>query len=80
MTTTTTTTRQEQEWPVEQTPQLVLFESEEPHFYRGELADTAAVLVRARPGLQGEIDTRPMMMVSDGSLKPGACSTLSRTG
>ena len=36
--------RQEVEWAVEHSPALVLFESEEPHFYRGELADTEAVL------------------------------------
>ena len=24
------------EWPVEKAPALVLFESEEPHFYKGE--------------------------------------------
>ena len=37
-------TRQEIEWPVERTPRLVFFESEEPHFYPGDLKDSAAVL------------------------------------
>ena len=37
-------TRAELEWPVERTPRLVLFESEEPHFYPGDLADSEAVL------------------------------------
>ena len=37
-------TRQEIEWPVENTPSLVFFESEEPHFYSGDLADSEAVL------------------------------------
>jgi len=36
--------RQEQEWAVESVPTLVLFESEEPHFYRGDLSDSAALL------------------------------------
>jgi hypothetical protein len=37
--------RQEQEWPVERAPTLVLFESEEPHFYGGDLGDSQALLV-----------------------------------
>ena len=36
-------TRQEQEWPVEAAPTLVLFDSDEPHFYDGDLSDLEAV-------------------------------------
>jgi len=37
-------TRQEQEWPVESSPTLVMFESDQPHFYSGEMSDSEALL------------------------------------
>ena len=37
-------TRAELEWPVEAAPSLVIFESDEPQFYSGDLGDTEAVL------------------------------------
>jgi len=36
-------TRQEAEWAVEATPALVFFESEQPHFYTGDLQDRAGI-------------------------------------
>lgn len=36
--------RQEVEWPIEKTPTLVLFESEEPHFFKGDLSDGESVV------------------------------------
>ena len=37
-------TRQEMEWQIETSPSLVLFESDEPHFYHGDLSDSEALL------------------------------------
>ena len=41
-------TRAELEWPVEAAPSLVIFESDEPQFYGGDLGDTEAVLAWLR--------------------------------
>ena len=41
-------TRAELEWPVEAAPSLVIFESDEPQFYAGDLGDTEAVLAWLR--------------------------------
>ena len=32
------------EWPVEKAPTLVMFESEEPHFYKGDLTNSEEIL------------------------------------
>ena len=41
-------TRAELEWPVEAAPSLVIFESDQPQFYSGDLGDTEAVLAWLR--------------------------------
>ena len=46
----------ELEWPVEQSPTLVLFESDEPHFYSGDLTDSEAVTAWVRNFVQSGKD------------------------
>ena len=36
------------EWPVEKAPTLVMFESEEPHFYQGDLSNSEEILTWMR--------------------------------
>ena len=44
----TESTRQELEWPVEAAPSLVMFLSDEPQFFSGDLGDSEAVLAWLR--------------------------------
>ena len=50
-------TRQELEWPVEAAPSLVMFESDEPQFYSGDLGDNEAVLAWVRQFVRSNSET-----------------------
>ena len=49
-------TRQELEWPGEAAPSLVMFESDEPQFYSGDLGDNEAVLAWIRQFVRSNSD------------------------